>query len=167
MARTVRRVAGGNPPGDPPKQPPAEAPAAAPATPWRVRRVMVDSRQLLDFGPAWYGWSQTKLEPFTKDGLVKGAICKVTPPAGTPEEKVLEVETYLRALGARQVRVMPSEPEDKPTVADPKEPQAASAPARTLRQVVMDRAARMQAPRDRKALEDTLTEAMDHGEGGG
>lgn len=152
MARVKRQPVESNPPG------------YTEAQGWKVQRVDVESTQLIEIGPTWLGWRGQDIDVAMLAKLpLQDAIAKVTPPGGTPEIAVARLEDVLYERGAVMVRVMPSAGDDKVQV-DPATEALAQVNKRSLRQVAVERAMRVQAPRDRDALLSLVNEAMDHGE---
>lgn len=137
---------------------------------WKLTRHPVASSALLEFGPAAPVWAMlangttAQLFGTTVKARVKGSIVKMVPPMDTPESHVSELEQLLYKLGARTVRVMPSQPSDKLGVSSEDVETAIDVPQRSLRQVALDRANRVSNPRDREALLALVSQALDVGE---
>lgn len=148
MARQVRKAPGNRAGYQPPKG-------------WQVERVQVPSTKLFEFGHNWLGWGDEVIDvDFLAGTDYTGCIAKVLPPAGTPESQVAQLETLLYERGAKMVRVLPTEQQERVQVLQ----QQQAAPKRSLRQVALDRAARVTNPRDRDALISLVNDAMDQGE---
>lgn len=146
MARQVRKAVTSNRPG---------------YHAWGIERVEVPSAKLYEFGESWKGWGPQgiDLELFETADLA-GCIAKIVPPSGTPESHVVQLENLLYERGAQMVRVMPSSAPEKVQVVHAK----LSEPKRSLRQVALERAERVTAPRDKDALITLVNAAMDVGE---
>jgi hypothetical protein len=131
---------------------------------WTVQRVDVESTGLIEFGPTWPGWlGQDGGMGLLAKLPLKGAIAKVTAPGGTSEEVTYKLETALYERGVIMVRIMPSAGDDLVQV-HPAVEALEQVNKRSLRQVAVDRALRVQTPRDRDALVALVNLAMDHGE---
>ncbi len=125
----------------------------------KVRRVKVESAELIEVGPDHSAWQVEDYE-----GTCDGAIVKLVPPPGTAESLVLHMERSFYAGGAISVKVMPTQEEVRITVEGETFNFDERIESRPLRQVVMERAARATSSHDPAALEALLTKAMDHAE---
>ncbi len=132
----------------------------------KVRRVKVASAELIELGAdhsAWVPGSPEDLDNAPEHNC-PGAIVKLVPAPGTAESLVLAVERAYYSGGAASVKVMPTQEEVQVTVEGETFDFTEHNDERPLRQVVMERAARVTSSHDQAALEALLTRAMDHAE---
>lgn len=138
---------------------------------WRkVKRIAVESAQLIEVGPdhiAWKGPDDKAADwlPVCSNMFeTHGAIVKLVPPAGTPESHVVSMERSFYEADATSVKVMPVQEEVVVTVEGETFDFSESKDERPLRQVVMERIDRATNSQDVDALRKLCTEAMDHAE---
>ncbi len=130
---------------------------------WRkVSRVELDTAQLIEVGPDHHYWNGNcgRLEPR------QGSIVKLIPPPGTDESTVLAMERNFYDGGAVSVKVMPTQEEAVVTIdgEDFDFTGGDLVDERPLRQVALERAARVTNPHDAKALTTLVNWAMDKAE---
>ncbi len=90
---------------------------------------------------------------------IEGAIVRVKPPAVASDEQITHVKELLAEHGAVAVKVLPRASGEIP--AHVAKESRGRGPQRTIRQVVLDRAAAVSNSRDRDALLQTLNNIMD------
>lgn len=112
-----------------------------------------DAAEMYTFESDHLFWQSVSNAPY-----VEGCFVRLYPPAGLTPAQISTFKAWLlQDGGASAVKVMA-----QPTEAVPDAPaEVAAQPGRTIRQVVMGRAARTKGVRDQSALTDLLTTCMD------
>ena len=112
---------------------------------------LTDASDMMTIDADHLFWTSSVDEPMP---VVDGAFVRIYPPAGLTPEQVAMFKALLMQIGANVVKVMPIPVEAVPDAPDA--PTTSSQPA-SIRQVVIERAARTQGVRDHGALADLLT----------
>lgn len=134
-----------------------------PKTGPKFKRVAVESASLIQIDPDDELWTGEPCDGPDAES-VQGSIVKLVPAPGTAEPVLIQVQAMFYSHGAASVKVMPVQEEEQIVVDGETVDSTKCDDDRSLRQVVMERAARTTNAYDQAALEALLTKAMDHAE---
>ncbi len=132
---------------------------------WRMDRTSLATPVLLEIGVDHGVWKGHCIDLKTMQ-CKSGDIVKIVPAPGADPEMEASIEKSFYEQGAATVKVMPTQDEMKVTVEGESFDfsDSGTADTRTLRQVALDRAARVRNVHDAPALETLINWAMDQAE---